>query len=75
MYTHCTPIQNTDAQEKRPGSGQVSDYQPGKSTGINPLSPKIWLLILPLVLDQDNNFHPISLNILITFVQDNVWIL
>ena len=28
-----------------------------------------------LVLDQDNNFHLISLSILITFLLDNVWLL
>ena len=28
-----------------------------------------------LVLDQDNNFYLISLNILVTFLLDTVWIL
>ena len=53
-----------------------------------PLTPKICLLILPsiclisfqlsyknLVLDQDNYFYLISLNILNTSMLDNVWII
>ena len=53
---------------------------------INPLTPKIWLLILPsgckhislwisfenLLLDHDINFYLISLSILITCSLDNV---
>ena len=52
-------------------------------------NPKIWLLILPsscysfpcklvnenLVLDQDSSSYLISLNILITCLLNNVWVL
>ena len=42
---------------------------------LNPLTPKIWLLTLSLVLDQDSSFYLISLNIHITCLLNDVWIL
>ena len=67
---------------------QIKIRQSQQLHPFTPLIPKIWLLILPslcfvsfkisyknLALDQDYNFHLISLSILITSLLDNVWLL